>query len=112
MQAIKSNLIHNLRAPALISTLLVLPFVVLELVNRRGFNEGFPVALFGLLWLLPLAFSLLLLPIMRRRPEGAMTPASRLGLWTRMAAVGLIVFIWIALVADQMPCFLGRPNCD
>lgn len=112
MQSIKSDLSHSIRAPALISTLLVLPFVVLELVNRRGFNEGFPVALFGLLWLLPLSFILLLLSIVRPRPAGPITPASRLGLWSRVAVLGLIVYVWVALVADQMPCFLGQPNCD
>lgn len=112
MQAIRSNLSHGIKAPALISTLLVLPFVVLELVNRRGFNEGFPVTVFGLMWLLPLGFIVLLLPIVRRRPAGPMTPAERLSLWTRIAVMGLIGFIWVALVADQMPCFVGQPNCD
>ena len=53
--------------------MLVLPLVVLELVNRRGFNQGFPV---------------------------------------KVVLLGLVAWYWIGLVIDQMPCFLGAPNCD
>ena len=55
--------ITNLRWPILISTLLVLPFLILELVNRWRYQEGFPIPLFVLLWLLPLGFALILAPI-------------------------------------------------
>jgi hypothetical protein len=24
----------------------------------------------------------------------------------------LIGYAWVGIVVDQMPCFLGRPNCD
>ena len=41
--------------PAAFSFLLVIPFALLEFSNRRGFNEGFPFALFVLLWVLPSA---------------------------------------------------------
>lgn len=23
-----------------------------------------------------------------------------------------LAFLWVGLVSDQMPCFLGVPNCD
>lgn len=39
--------------PAVVGTLAVVPFAFLELVNRRGLNEAFPVVLFVLLWVLP-----------------------------------------------------------
>lgn len=101
---------RNIRVSALISAALVLPFVILELVNRQ--DQGFPVTLFGFLWLLPLAFILLLLPIVRRRPAGPMTAGNRLGLWSRIAVMGFIAWVWVSIVLDQMPCFLGVPNCD
>ena len=107
---IPTSLSRNITASALISATLVLPFMVLELVNRQG--QEFPITLFGFLWLLPLAFILLLLPIMRRRPAGPMTAGKRLSLWSRIAVMGFIVWIWVSIVTDQMPCFLGVPNCD
>ncbi len=39
----------NLRWPAIISQFLVLLFAVIELVNRRNFDENFPIPLFGIL---------------------------------------------------------------
>ena len=60
-----NNYLTNLRWPILISTLLVLPFLILELVNRWRYHEGFPIPLFVLLWLLQLGFALILAPIVR-----------------------------------------------
>jgi hypothetical protein len=50
---------------AFISLLLILPFIAMEIVNRRHYNEGFPFVLFFVLWLNLLAVSLILLPIMQ-----------------------------------------------
>jgi len=52
---------------ALISLLLILPFMIMEVVNRRIFNEDFPFTLFFAMWLNAFAFSLILLPIVRGR---------------------------------------------
>lgn len=45
MTAITTNFIWS----AIISTLLVLPFMILEWVNRRAYQEGYPFQLFGIL---------------------------------------------------------------
>jgi hypothetical protein len=55
---------------ALISLLLILPFMIMEVVNRRNFNEGFPFMLFFLLWFSLLTISLILLPIMQAKRIG------------------------------------------
>ena len=52
---------------ALISFLLIVPFMIMEVVNRRNLNEEFPVMLFFVMWLNLLAISLILLPIVRSR---------------------------------------------
>ena len=52
---------------AFISFLLILPFIIIEVVNRRSFNEEFPVMLFLVMWLNLFAFSLILLPIVQGR---------------------------------------------
>ena len=89
---------------AAIAGALVLPFGILELVNRRPFDEGFPFFLFALLWLLGAAFAGLLVPVLRHRRAW--------GLVAGVAALILIVWAWGSIVGDQMPCFLGVPNCD
>lgn len=66
MQAI----LKTLGSSSLISFLLILPFMIMEVVNRRNFNEDFPFVLFFGLWLNLFAVSLILLPIMRARQIG------------------------------------------
>ncbi|HVF40372.1 MAG TPA: hypothetical protein VM939_10760 [Gemmatimonadaceae bacterium] len=82
----------------------------MEVLNRRGLAEGFPVALFTGLWLLGLTFVALLMSLVRRRP--AQGDALTMGLLLRRFGLILVAALWVTLVADQMPCFLGVPNCD
>jgi hypothetical protein len=102
----------NLRLPAIISSALVLPFMILELVNRRGFHEDFPIVLFGLMWLLPVAFILILTPIVRNVRSGNGVMLGPMGLSLGAVFLIYIACLWVALILDQMPCFLGVPNCD
>ena len=102
----------NLKASAVISSALVLPFMILELVNRRGFHEGFPIPLFSVIWLLPFAFTLILIPTVARLRAGSKRTADRLIILLSLALLILIALVWIGIVVDQMPCFLGVPNCD
>lgn len=111
-QRILSRAPGNLKTPAIVSFVLVLPFMILELVNRRGFHEGFPIVLFGLMWLLPLAFILILMPILRSLPARNGIMPSPLSLLPRVVLMILIAWLWVVLLLDQMPCFLGVPNCD
>lgn len=102
----------NLRSPAIIGAILVLPFMILELINRRNFHEGFPVPLFGMLWLLPVIFIVLLMPIVQNVRAGNNLLAQPVGLLLRVVFLVLIAWLWGSLLMDQMPCFLGVPNCD
>jgi hypothetical protein len=102
----------NLRSPALISLLLVLPFMILELVNRRTFNEGFPIPLFVIMWVLPILFIATLMPIVRNVRAGNSIIASPVNLLIRIVILAFIAWMWTGLLIDQMPCFLGVPNCD
>lgn len=101
---------RNLITHAMISLVLVLPFMVLELINRRNFSTDFPVPLFGMMWLLTFSFILLLIPVARSlRNKQLKKP---LGLAARVVLLAIVASIWIRLVVDQLPCFLGVPNCD
>ena len=64
------TILKTLGSSALISLLLILPFMIMEVVNRRIFNEDFPFMLFFGLWLSLFAISLILLPIVRARRTG------------------------------------------
>ena len=55
---------------ALISLLLILPFMIMEVFNRRNLNEDFPIFLFFVMWLNLFAISLILLPIVLGRRTG------------------------------------------
>jgi len=107
-----NDLFVKLKLPVIFSSLLVLPFVALEIINRRSFHEGFPYVLFGILWLLPIAFFAVLLPIVqdvRTRNKLFAKPAVLL---LKVALLGIIAIIWGSVILDQLPCFLGVPNCD
>ena len=101
----------DLRLPFLVSFLLVIPLMAMEYINRRGFGEEFPVALFVTLWMLPLLFMLLLMPLVKNIRSG-----NKINVTPRLfARASLLIFIaWfcIMILIDQMPCFLGVPNCD
>lgn len=106
------SILLNLRSPVIISSILVIPFMLLEWVNRRSFHEGFPLILFALLWILPLAFLLILMPVLRNARAGKGILANPIRLVTSFALLIFIAALWVGLITDQMPCFLGVPNCD
>ena len=62
---VMQNILKTSGSSALISFLLILPFMIMEIVNRRNFNEDLPVFLFFGMWLNLFAISLILLPIVR-----------------------------------------------
>jgi hypothetical protein len=107
------NVLTNIKSPALISLLLVIPFMIMEVVNTRNLNAIFNVPLFGFLWILPMIFIALLMPIVRNlRQAGNSLMANPVGLLLRIVFLLLIAWMWASLLIDQMPCFLGVPNCD
>lgn len=102
----------NLKWPAIISILLVLPFMILEWVNRREFDEGFPIQLFIIMWLLALAFSLILMPVVRKAHAGNKLMEKPWLLFIQVVFLIFIAWLWVGIVRDQIDCFLGVPLCD
>lgn len=107
-----SRMARKLRIPVIISLVFVFPFMILEWINRRSFHEGFPVVLFGLMWLLTFSFILISMPIIRNLRAGNRNLQNLFSLLPKLVLLTLIAGIWIRLLIDQMPCFLGVPNCD
>ena len=102
----------NLRLASLISLLFVIPFMIMELVNRRNFNEGFPFPLFALMWILPTIFIFVTMSIVRNVRAGNNILANPIVLMLGFILLVFIALFWAGLLIDQMPCFLGVPNCD
>jgi hypothetical protein len=107
-----NHILTNLRSPAIISFIFIIPFMILELVNRRNFNEGFPIPLFVIMWILPVIFIITLMPIVRNVRAGNSILAKPMVLLLRAVFLIFIALFWAGLLIDQMPCFLGVPNCD
>ena len=111
MGATLRNALARLRIPAAVSSALVLPFLLLELVNRPP-SMAFPYALFAVLWLLPVAFGWLIDPILRAVRTTTASRMSGINVVTRSVVLMLIAWTWSSILLDQLPCFLGVPNCD
>lgn len=99
---------------ALIGLLLVLPLVILESLNQTITRQNAfgLILLFGLLWLLPTAFMVILAPLVRTIRAGDNILATPVSLMFRVVFMVLIATMWGGLLLDQLPCFLGVPNCD
>jgi hypothetical protein len=111
MPHVQSSPRAHLVAPATASLRFVLPFMILELMNRGGPLQDFPIPLFVLMWLLGFSF-ILILTATRRSLRTPDRRARVFKVLPGVVAMILVAWFWISLVVDQMPCFLGVPNCD
>ncbi|MCA1614142.1 MAG: hypothetical protein LC800_08340, partial [Acidobacteria bacterium] len=86
----------DLRAAAIISFILVLPFMILEALNNTITRQNGPglMLLFGVLWLLPTAFIVILMPIVRAVRAGDSILANPIILLFRVAFLALIATTW------------------
>ncbi|MGE5927493.1 MAG: hypothetical protein ACM357_09070 [Gemmatimonadota bacterium] len=103
---------HPYRFAALTGLALTLPFVILQIrsggVSRSGVMGV--AALFALLWLLPTVSISSSFRILRP-PSGVQ--GRSIGRVILAAVIVLAAaWIWGSLLVDQLPCFIGTPNCD
>ena len=96
----------------LISLTFVVPFIVLQWVNRRAFHDDFPFVLFTFMSLHSLLIVLLLTPALRRLRSERHLRALKLGHWAGLVVSAVLISAYVNVVVDQLPCFLGVPNCD
>jgi len=104
--------VKSLGSSLLISSGLVGPFIVLQWVNRRTFQQDFPFVLFVFMLLHSLLIVLVVTPALRRlRAEDSLS-ALKLSHWAGLLLGVFLAVGYVRLVMDQLPCFLGVPNCD
>jgi hypothetical protein len=102
-------------AAALFGLLLIAPFAFMQYWNNPGIRSGespFPFVLFFGLWLMPVVFFLAATPIVRGLRAGEAILAHPLALLLRVGFLAFVALGWVNLLRDQIPCFLGVPNCD
>jgi hypothetical protein len=104
---------RNLTMSLLIGLLFMLPLAVSEL-STNGLTYGNVsslAALFGLMWLLPAVFFSVLGSLLRNRAEGV-RPYSTSFVVGTLLSLACIVTVWMSILIDQIPCFVGAANCD
>jgi hypothetical protein len=108
------SIASNFRSAALISFILVLPFAILELLFHSVTRQNAPglILLFGLLWLLPTGFIFIIVPMVRTVRAGNSIKGNPMSLLIRVAFLAIFAMMWGGILIDQLPCFLGVPNCD
>lgn len=104
--------LRNLISPAIISFLMMVPFIILELVNRYSFHQPFPYPLFGMLWLLPTIFIAIQAPLVQKLRDGEIMVKEPILALLSVAILALISVVYLGILIDQLPCFLGVLNCD
>jgi hypothetical protein len=115
---IMQTILKSLGLSAFLSFLLILPFVSMEIVNRRNYNEDFPFALFFALWLSLFAIIIILLPILQAWWAGShdmesSVPAQRDTLLTN-PRLTLLISILLFLAPGIFPLLnsIGWVNVD
>lgn len=105
------NILLQLRSPVTLGSLLTMPFIMLELWNQPVSRHDFPFLLFGWLWFLSILFVLFARSVVTTLRAGTIMerPVQFL---TAAASLMLVAVMWSGLMSDQLPCFLGVPNCD
>jgi len=107
-----TNQLLKYKTPLALSLLLVLPFMLMEWINVRDFPLGFPFALFGYMWLVALIFSFALTALLRHLRTGEKGLGAILVRLLLLVFIGISIWSFSYVLADQWPCFLGVPNCD
>ena len=102
--------LSQLRVPAL-GFLLTLPFIVLELWNQPVSRFDFPFSLFGFIWFLSSLFVLFAHFVVTALQTGNIL-ARPVHFLATVSFLVLIALMWSGLMIDQLPCFMGVPNCD
>ncbi len=103
---------RNVAAPVVIACLLVIPFMILEVVNRRAYSESFPVLLFTMMWLMAFSFAFIFFPTIGNLRAGRTRSTNPFIVVPGLASLFVLAWAWLGLIIDQMPCFLGVPLCD
>ena len=112
MMIMSSQVFDEPKRAAVVGLVLVVPFVILELVFAQTSYSNFPFPLFAFLWLIAAVFTWISIGIVRALPGGSRSRVRPTTLILGALVLVIIASMWGGIVIDQLPCFLGVPNCD
>lgn len=96
----------------LLGLLGVLPFLIMEVVNLGGFPDPFPYTIFLYLWLMFTLFFIALFALFRLWKSNVRNSNRVIGFILNGLLLVFCAMSALNIILDQMPCFLGVPNCD
>ena len=102
---------HSIMTSGIWGFVLLIPFILLELINRWKFHETFPIALFVFAWVLQSLFIFILKHIFTIIKK-EITIVHFMIIMVLIACLVLISYIWGSWIIDQWPCLMGIPHCD
>ena len=106
------NILTNLGSSTITSFLLLIPFMILEWATRSDApRTNASMMLWVILWLLSMMFLVILIPVVRNVRAGNILMANSVSLLPRVVFLVVLAWMWVALIIDQMPCFLGGSGC-
>jgi hypothetical protein len=106
------HFLTSVSAAAIISLLFTLPFTILELTTMSDAPRSrLSIAGYIFMWLLPMIFVLILMPLIRRLRAGNSITAHPVALVLRGAFLAMLAWSWVGFIIDQWPCFLGATGC-
>ena len=110
----KTMLANHISAVLISFIFCVLPFMILEWATRSDLpRSNASLMLWIVMWFLSAVFIAILIPIVRNLRQAVNgIQANPVSLLVRVGLLILFAWNWGFLVMDQMPCFLGVPNCD
>lgn len=110
--AMKTMISNPGLAPVISFIFGVLPFMILEWATRSNAprSDASPM-LWVVLWFLSTGFVSVLMLIVQSIRAGNRTLANPLSLLPGVICFAVFTWLWVALVIDQMPCFLGGSGC-
>lgn len=111
--ATMKTMISNPRlSPVISSILCVLPFMILEWATRSNLprSNASPM-LWVVLWVLSTGCIAILMLIVQNIQAGNRLLANSFSLLLSVIFLAVFAWLWVALVIDQMPCFLGGSGC-
>jgi hypothetical protein len=103
---------RHARFSLIVGLLLVLPFMIMELSTRSARpRSDFSVVWFIAMWVAAGVFLFILMPMVQAIRAGNFAVANPISTALKVALLVVIAWSWVALVIDQMPCFLGAAGC-
>jgi hypothetical protein len=104
--------IQSIARSAVAGLMATIPFMALQSVNTHNFWTDFPIAVFGSLWVFAAVFIGTIGAILNQARMPGKTMARKMLVVAGIVFAFAVAMIWFGFVVDQMPCFLGVPNCD